>query len=249
MSDDKPKPEERLPEISAPLLQVMRAISTATNPQELVDALQQHILHNIDTILLIQIGSGPAGEPVAEIKAAWPREQERPKDEALEAVHHTAKQQRVIIPDMDHLDDASPLKSYTQEPLQAASLAIFPLAGRERTVGYLVLAGRAPHHYDEQELELLEVLAGQIAIVLENIALLNTLSQQTVLHEQLIDDITARLQRSASVDDVLETAIRSLHGMLQDYDITLRLSPQAGDAARRRVTDTQPEEDGDARSS
>jgi GAF domain-containing protein len=244
MSDDKSRPEERFPDISGPVFQAMRAISTAANPQELVDALQQHILPDTDTILLIQIDSDPAAEPVTEVKAAWPQEQEHPQDEALEAICRIAQQQRVIIPDVTHLDDASPLKSCAQEPLQAASLAIFPLAGRERTLGYLVLAGRAPHPYGERELELLDVLAGQIATVLENIILLDTLGQHTAFRERLIDDITARLQRSVGVDDVLETTVHSLHSMLQDYDITLRLSPQAGDAARRLATDTQPEEDG-----
>jgi hypothetical protein len=41
----------------------------------------------------------------------------------------------------------------------------------------------------------------------------------------MISDITARLQGSIAVDDVLETAVQALKSVLSDYDVALRLTP------------------------
>jgi GAF domain-containing protein len=88
------------------------------------------------------------------------------------------------------------------------------------------------------EQELIEDVADQVALAIENIKLVEATKKRT-LREQIVSDITARLQHTASVDDVLETAVRTLHTMLGDYDVTLRLAPQVRSAAHRPAPDSQ----------
>ncbi len=179
MSDNPPVHEEMFPEISSPIFKAMREIASATSPDEIVDSLQQHVLRDFDYIGLIQIGFGSAGEPVSEIVSMRSRGEAAPRAEFANMVRQAAGQHQIIVPDIAQLDDSSPLKAGTKEALQAASLAIFPLAGRDRTVGYLVLANHDPHPYSESEIKSLDGLAGQMAVVMENLSLLEALSHQT----------------------------------------------------------------------
>lgn len=74
----------------------------------------------------------------------------------------------------------------------------------------------------------------QVKLAITSINLLLR-TQQTVLQEQTVSEITAQLQRTAGVEDVMELTVQALRSMLPDYDVRLRLAP----------TEAEPGGDGD----
>ncbi|NDJ35309.1 MAG: hypothetical protein GYB64_11640, partial [Chloroflexi bacterium] len=76
--------------------------------------------------------------------------------------------------------------------------------------------------------ELIEGIASQVDLALQNLALLEA-AEQAALREQMINEMTAEIQRSTSVDEVMRTAVRVVNEQLRDYDIVLRLAPDSRD--------------------
>ncbi|MEJ2148421.1 MAG: hypothetical protein P8Z40_02965, partial [Chloroflexota bacterium] len=81
----------------------------------------------------------------------------------------------------------------------------------------------------EQRL-IVESVVDQVELTIENLNLLER-TRRTALREQLVNDVTAQLQRSLSVDQILETTVRTLQNALSDYDITLRLADSSADGS------------------
>jgi GAF domain-containing protein len=79
----------------------------------------------------------------------------------------------------------------------------------------------------EQRL-IVESVVDQVELTIENLNLLER-TRRTALREQLVNDVTAQLQRSLSVDQILETTVRTLQNALSDYDIMLRLADTSAD--------------------
>lgn len=179
-----------------------REIATANSAQTIVDALRKHILsEDIDRISVIQIGFGVSGEPVTEAIAVWDRGGIATNADIPDLLRQRISREPLIVSNLDALDrGALEVKEYGQEVLRAASLAIFPLIGRTRTVGYLVLASRKPYAYHDQQVLVLEALASQAAVALENLSLLDAVSRKT---EQL--DRVNHLARSLADIHDLET--------------------------------------------
>jgi GAF domain-containing protein len=74
----------------------------------------------------------------------------------------------------------------------------------------------------EQRL-IVESVVDQVELTIENLNLLER-TRRTALREQLVNEVTAQLQRSLNVDQILEATVRTLQNVLTDYDITLRLA-------------------------
>ena len=74
-----------------------------------------------------------------------------------------------------------------------------------------------------EEWELVQDVDRQVRLAIANLRLLER-TQHTMLQEQVISGITTDLQRASDVEDVLETAARTLRSVLDGYDVTLRLA-------------------------
>jgi GAF domain-containing protein len=77
---------------------------------------------------------------------------------------------------------------------------------------------------------IVESVVDQVELTIENLNLLER-TRRAALREQMVNDVTAQLQRSLSVDQILETTVRTLQNALSDYDITLRLADQSADGS------------------
>ncbi len=89
---------------------------------------------------------------------------------------------------------------------ETASL-IVPLTLREQIIGQLSLEGS--QSWSPEERSLVEAVATQTALALENARLLEE-SQQLALRERLIAEITGKVWSSPNVDIILQTAIKEL---------------------------------------
>lgn len=53
-------------------------------------------------------------------------------------------------------------------------------------------------------------------------------AERAAHHAQVVNDVTAQIDPTGSIDEIMETAVRALHGVLADYEISLRLiNPEA----------------------
>ena len=82
---------------------------------------------------------------------------------------------------------------------------------------------------NQEEWDLIAAVGNQVDLAIANLSLFQSI-QQTAHREQIVGELTAELQKSDSVDDVLERTLSTLQTVLEDYDITIRLTPgeQAG---------------------
>lgn len=200
-------------ETTSPLFRAMYDIGRATSPHEIVDALREYILQDIDRISLVQIGFGPIGEPLIET-TTWDRD-----EVAVEAVFPAEVRQlvgnkRLVFSDVADMGEAeASLKAYAEKVLQARSLAIFPLIGRDRTAGYLVTASREPRAYSEHEVYSLGMLTGQVAVILENLSLLDAFSSQTA-RMSLISEISRSITGTIELDELGQLIVGSMEQLL-----------------------------------
>lgn len=151
-----------------PIFAAVRDIVTATNAEQIIEALREHVLsEDIDRVSIIQIGFGPSGEPVTEAIAVSDNASVALDADLPESLRQHIGKQPVVVSSVAMLDrNAHELREYAQDVIQADSLAIFPLIGRDRTAGFLVLASRTPYAYSEREIQMLQTLAAQCAVVL-----------------------------------------------------------------------------------
>ncbi len=123
------------------------------------------------------------------------------------------------------------------ETHQVRSYIGAPIFVEDRIIGFINLDSSTPGFFSSTQAEHLRAFADQVAIAIQNARLYRA----TRLQAEIMGGVTAHLQRSVSVDQVLETTVRTLRGSLNDYDITLRLAPGVLDAAGRSL----PEAPGD----
>src|SRR5262249_34685725 len=112
--------------------------------------------------------------------------------------------------------DGGPVEIYEyMAQLQEVSLAVFPLIGHDRTVGYLLLASRRPFDFTDTEITTLELPASQAAVVLSNLSLLNAISRKTE-SLNLVNEISLALAGALDLDmlaDALKECLSKTHSI------------------------------------
>ncbi len=114
---------------------------------------------------------------------------------------------RVVIPDVR----GHPL--YEGYPDFAGGIAGFPLISGERVIGVLNVAFEEPHAFDEHELYLLELLATQAAVAIEQANLLELTARRAREMEALVEALRmlgGTLNLEPLLERILEAAIRAI---------------------------------------
>ncbi|GAB4475898.1 MAG: hypothetical protein Kow00124_17480 [Anaerolineae bacterium] len=105
------------------------------------------------------------------------------------------------------------------------SVLAAPLVLRGETVGTLAVSRPAGEHWTSDEVALLESIATRMAMIAEGIRLVEE-STLRAEREQRVNEVSAQLlQRAASVDNVLRTALTELGSALGSETVSLRLGP------------------------
>jgi GAF domain-containing protein len=97
-----------------------------------------------------------------------------------------------------------------------------PIKLDDSVIGTLSFKEGQDRGLESDEVELIENVAEQVGQAIEHLHLLEE-AQQVALREQLINDITAQLQRATSVDAVLKTAAQAVQTALGGVEVTARL--------------------------
>ncbi len=195
------------------ILDVARELATSASPAQLVDVLRERVLSaSADRVSLIQTGFGLFGEPVTEAIATWDAGGHAPDVGLPDNLRRRIGKQPLVVSNVAALDRSfADLADYAREVIRAESLAIFPLVGRDRTAGYLLIASRTPHAYTPPEVQILQALATQIAVVLENLSLLEAVGRKTE-SLNLINDTSRLLAGVREREDLNRAISASLAG-------------------------------------
>lgn len=106
-----------------------------------------------------------------------------------------------------------------------------PIRLRGQTIGKLTLTRKSEADWSDADQALLEEIAAQVGLAMENSRLLAE-TQERAFQEQLLSELTSQLSRSIDSDALLQTTARQLHGM-----------PNVAEVAIFLTTESAPEEE------
>jgi GAF domain-containing protein len=151
---------------------------------------------------------------------------------AAENLRRMRDQKRPVIitdtatyPDWVHTPETDWIRSYIGAPIYV----------EDHLLGFLSLDSVIPGFYTEEHTNLLQAFADQAAVAIQNAQRYQE-SNLRAQREELVGQIASDLQRAHTVEDVLQTAARSLQQALGDYDVAFKLTVQEDHQA-----DTMPE--------
>ncbi len=107
---------------------------------------------------------------------------------------------------------------------EGAAVLDVPLTLRDQIIGQITLEGEG--EWSAEERSLIEAVATQAALALENARLLEE-SQQMALHERLSAEITRKLWASQNIETILQTAVRELGRALRAEEASIHLELEA----------------------
>jgi DNA-binding LacI/PurR family transcriptional regulator/putative methionine-R-sulfoxide reductase with GAF domain len=97
-----------------------------------------------------------------------------------------------------------------------------PLISRERAIGALTIQSSLKNAFSEQDIAVLQTMAGQVANAIEN-ARLYEQAQARAEKERLVRTITDRIRRSPDREAILRTTLREVGAMLSASRSVIRL--------------------------
>jgi GAF domain-containing protein len=95
-----------------------------------------------------------------------------------------------------------------------------------RVLGVLDVQHNVRDGLAETDVELLQSIANQVAIALQNIRLFADMQQQAD-HEALVNRITQRIQSTATIESALQVAVRELGQALGAQRVSAQLAPNS----------------------
>lgn len=191
--------------------EVSRRLSAATNPNQLaLEVVEQvkaafHYYHAHIYFLDEKTGdlimAGGTGEAGAAMLA---RGHKVPKGRGL--VGRAAETNEPIL-----VADVSQAEGWLPNPLlpETKSEAAIPISSGKQVLGVLDVQQNIVNGLNEEDVLLLQSLAGQVSISLQNARSFEQSKSQAEL-ESLVNTIGQKIQRTTSVEDTLQTAIREL---------------------------------------
>ncbi|HFQ93979.1 MAG TPA: GAF domain-containing protein, partial [Anaerolineae bacterium] len=110
-----------------------------------------------------------------------------------------------------------------QEQKISATLLYLPLQVGERIMGVLSVQSYTHNAFSEADVSLLSGIANYVAVALDNIRLLEETAARAE-EERLVNVITQKIQRTATMDSALETAVQELGQALQTRYMQINLN-------------------------
>jgi sigma-B regulation protein RsbU (phosphoserine phosphatase) len=115
------------------------------------------------------------------------------------------------------VDDVTADERYINAASGTRSELALPLVAKGRTIGVLDLGSSTPGHFEASHLALLEPLADQLAVAIDNARLYQKLREQTEVLS-LLHEVSRELASILDMERLLETVAEAV-GRLIDYDV------------------------------
>ena len=109
-------------------------------------------------------------------------------------------------------------------PESRSELAV-PLMIGDRVIGALDVHDRGRYAFSEDDITVLETLADQIAVAVENARLFQEALQRAE-REQSVVQITSKIRASRNIDEILRTAVEEMRQAVGAKRATIRLAPE-----------------------
>jgi GAF domain-containing protein/HAMP domain-containing protein len=208
--------------------QVSHRLSAILNQQQLVTEVVEQVQTAFNYyhahIYLVDEASGDlamaggTGEAGREMLA---RGHKIPRGKGL--VGRAAETQAVVL-----APDVSQEEGWLPNPLlpDTKSEIAVPIIAGERVLGVLDVQHNLSGGLGESDADLLESIAGQVAVALQNIRMF-TETQQKAEYEARLNVINQNIQRAASLESLLQVAARELGGALGAQRVSVQLTPRA----------------------
>lgn len=163
---------------SSPIVRAMHELATTTEPGHMLDILRRYAMPDGDHLSLLQIvrdakdGAGLVLVAQRDSEGLAPGEGDLPDLPALLGATP------LVVADLNADSRLpEPIRAYARRRLRAASLVCLPLRVRSVLTGYLVIGTRDARAYSYDEVQTLDVLAGQIAVTLDYMSQTGQLSR------------------------------------------------------------------------
>jgi Signal transduction histidine kinase, nitrate/nitrite-specific len=210
--------------------EVSRRLSTATSPRQLaVEAVEQmqsafHYYHAhiyfVDEETGDLVIAGGTGEAGATLLA---RGHKVPKGRGL--VGQAAETNvPVLVPDVSQAEGWLPNPLLTDTKCEAA----IPISLGKKVLGVLDVQQNVVNGLNEVDVELLQSLAAQVAISLQNAHAFEESRAKAEL-ESLVNTIGQKIQKTTSMEDTLQTAIREVGLALGASRVSANIARQQAD--------------------
>jgi GAF domain-containing protein len=195
--------------------EVTRRLAAVTDPRhlaiEVVEQLQSAFkyyhahIYFVDETTGDLVMSGGTGEAGAALLARGHKVQ---KGRGL--VGRAAETNAAVL-----VPDVSQAEGWLPNPLlpETRSEAAVPISLGNRVLGVLDVQESSVDGLKEEDVNLLQSIAGQVAISLQNARVLEEIRTKSEL-ESMVNIIGQKIQRATSVEDTLQTAIRELGSAL-----------------------------------
>lgn len=122
------------------------------------------------------------------------------------------------------------------------SEAALPLQTGDLVLGVLDVQSTKQDAFRTEDVEILQTLADELSAAIYNARLAQS-SVSVAEHARLVSKVTAQLSGVLEIDEVLETAARSLHDALGQPDIIVKLVPPAGEEQLEKIASSSSPED------
>jgi signal transduction histidine kinase len=125
--------------------------------------------------------------------------------------------QRVIFEDIQSDDHYRALaREGKVVALGFANAAVFPIIAKEKIIGTLHVASRAKRHFAVDETELIQTIAGQVGVAMDNATLFTEVSDKTKAlgqtNQELLDATQAKAEFIAAMSHELRTPLNIVMG-------------------------------------
>ncbi|NHZ72490.1 MAG: GAF domain-containing protein, partial [Aquificales bacterium] len=112
----------------------------------------------------------------------------------------------LLDPDLDIDDNARTLYA---DLFGAKAIIFAPLVAGGQWIGYINILYKNQRQFTESSIRRLSSIAGQSAVAIQNLGLLEETSRKAQ-REQMLREITAQVRSSADVDTIMKTAVQEI---------------------------------------
>jgi len=112
-------------------------------------------------------------------------------------------------------------------PETRSELAL-PMRVRDRIIGALTVQSTTPHEFGAELVNVLQSMADQLAIAIENTRLLSQ-AEARADRQHILNEVTTRLHRSSDMDTIIGIGLQALSDHLQGARVKLRLGQGSDD--------------------
>lgn len=210
-------------ENASPLFKATQALSAATSLDQILAHLQTHLMPDLDHLSLVQASQTVPGEiEIHTIRTLDANPQAAHLIEGL-APQIVNVERPVLVVDLAMTDFNPALTDALRRTLGAVSMAIYPLYGQDLFAGTLLLISRRPREFTEAEQQAMRILSGQIGVILQNAALIETLSSQTEVLG-VINSLSRALAERSNFEEIGEAIRDHINFLMEPRYLGLALA-------------------------